>query len=95
MDPLKKTNKDVLKSTYIDALFASTGWSYTGVETAKPTIVVEEVSPEKKHILDSLKDFAHKEAKENKFQFDGGEIRLKPPIKETKSVQELLDVWQE
>jgi uracil-DNA glycosylase family 4 len=97
MDSLKKTDKMPPRPTYVDGLFSHVDWNYTGVES----LVIDDQpsdqtsSHEKKHILESLKEFAVKEAVENKVEFSGGEIRLKSPIVETKTQTELLNIWHD
>jgi DNA polymerase len=97
MDSFKKTDKLPLKSTYVDGLFSHVDWNYSGVESLVMDQQQTDEAPshEKKHILESLKEFAVKEAIENKVEFSGGEIRLKTPIVETKSQTELLNIWQD
>jgi uracil-DNA glycosylase family 4 len=97
MESDKKTDKTTSKLSFVDGLFANVDWAYTGVEAISPleTQTDQESSHEKKHILESLKEFAFKEAIENKVEFNGGEIRLKSPLVECKTQTELVTQWQE
>lgn len=91
--------KSDLKSqpkTFVDALFENTGWLYfKAPEDLATAEKMEELPQEKKQIIDSLKEFAIKEAVDNKLSFEGGEVRLKPALKDLKSKDELFHYWNE
>lgn len=81
------------KLTYIDALFASTGWSYLNIDNLNES-ESPNLSDEKRQLLESFKNFAETESKDNKITFPGGEVTIKPATNIFKSLKEMTDAWE-